>query len=53
MGCIRGSRVAYQIAFKYAMKRHTFGKPLIKHQIIRYKLAEMTRQIEANFANLE
>ena len=29
------------------MSRETFGKPLIQHQLIRFKLAEMARQIEA------
>ncbi len=32
---------------QYALKRKTFGKTLISHQLIRYKLAEMVRQIEA------
>lgn len=39
----RKARLCYQLAFHYAMKRKTFGKPLISHQIVRYKLAEMAR----------
>lgn len=39
----RKSRICFTEAFKYAMSRKTFGKPLISHQIIRYKLAEMIR----------
>ncbi len=39
--------LCYEIAFKHAMSRETFGKPLIQHQLIRFKLAEMARQIEA------
>jgi len=42
----RYSRLCYEDAFKYALKRKTFGKRLIDHQIIRYKLSEMARQIE-------
>jgi len=43
----RYSRLCFEDAFKYALKRKTFGKRLIDHQIIRYKLAEMARQIES------
>uniref|UniRef100_A0A0G4FF44 Cytochrome b5 heme-binding domain-containing protein n=1 Tax=Chromera velia CCMP2878 TaxID=1169474 RepID=A0A0G4FF44_9ALVE len=49
----RFSRVCYEEAYKYALKRHTFGKPLMEHQVIRWKLAEMARQIEANWAQTE
>ena len=37
----------------YALKRKTFGKTLVSHQIIRYKLAEMARQIESLQDNLD
>jgi alkylation response protein AidB-like acyl-CoA dehydrogenase len=43
----RGCRMLYEASIKYAMERETFGKKLITHQIIRYKLAEMVRMIEA------
>eukprot|EP00466_Bigelowiella_natans_P002774 jgi/Bigna1/35751/e_gw1.11.112.1 len=43
----RLARVCFEEAFKYAMKRKTFGKRLIDHQMIRFKLAEMVRQIDA------
>eukprot|EP01128_Nolandella_sp_AFSM9_P000574 TRINITY_DN10725_c0_g1_i1.p1 TRINITY_DN10725_c0_g1~~TRINITY_DN10725_c0_g1_i1.p1 ORF type:complete len:443 (-),score=106.73 TRINITY_DN10725_c0_g1_i1:145-1407(-) len=49
----RGSRNCYEESIKYALKRKTFGKPLISHQLIRFKLAEMIRQIEALQDNLE
>jgi len=49
----RLSRVCYEEAFKYAIKRRTFGKPLSEHPVIRHKLGEMVRQIEANHAILE
>lgn len=49
----RFSRVCLEEAFQYARKRKTFGKPLIEHEVIRWKLAEMTRQVEATHAWLE
>jgi len=47
------SRIALQQSVDYAKKRKTFGKPLIKHQVIRHKLAEMGRQIMATFCFME
>jgi alkylation response protein AidB-like acyl-CoA dehydrogenase len=52
-GTCRESRICYQEAFRYALQRKTFGKRLIDHQIIRWKLAEMARMIEALYDNLE
>jgi len=49
----RESRLCFEEAIKYSLLRETFGKPLIQHQIIRAKLAEMARQIEALHDNLE
>jgi len=43
----RQSRVCFEQAFKYAMTRKTFGKRLVDHQIIRFKLAEMAQRIES------
>eukprot|EP00472_Partenskyella_glossopodia_P005024 CAMPEP_0197535778 /NCGR_PEP_ID=MMETSP1318-20131121/51636_1 /TAXON_ID=552666 /ORGANISM="Partenskyella glossopodia, Strain RCC365" /LENGTH=573 /DNA_ID=CAMNT_0043093455 /DNA_START=64 /DNA_END=1785 /DNA_ORIENTATION=+ len=43
----RFARVCYEEAFKYATKRKTFGRPLIKYQAIRMKLGEMIRKIES------
>ncbi|KAF4708682.1 hypothetical protein FOZ62_003803, partial [Perkinsus olseni] len=43
---VRFSRLLYEVSFKYAQKRKTFGKTLIEHPVIRWKLAEMARQIE-------
>ena len=37
----------------YAAKRRTFGKNLIEHPVIRWKVAEMARQVEATHAYLE
>jgi alkylation response protein AidB-like acyl-CoA dehydrogenase len=52
-GAARAARLCYELSFKFAMTRRTFGKKLIQHQLIRYKLAEMARQIEALQDNLE
>jgi len=49
----RFSRVCLEEALKFANKRKTFGKTLIQHPVIRWKVAEMARQIEATHAWLE
>ncbi|KAI1464917.1 acyl-CoA dehydrogenase NM domain-like protein [Daldinia caldariorum] len=51
--CLRFSRVCYEESVKYANKRRTFGKKLIEHDVIRMKLANMARQIEASYNWLE
>lgn len=38
---------AFDVAFKYAQERKTFGKPIIMHQSIGNKLADMSTEIEA------
>ncbi len=38
---------AYELALKYAQVRKTFGKEIIKHQAIAFKLADMATQIMA------
>lgn len=38
---------AYELAVKYAQERKTFGKPIINHQAIAFKLSDMATQIEA------
>ncbi len=38
---------AYELALKYAREREAFGKPIINHQAIAFKLAEMATEIEA------
>jgi len=52
-GVNRNSRTLYRLAFEYALTRKTFGKTLMKHQIIRFKLAEMARLIESCHDSLE
>ena len=43
----RFARVCLEDSLKFAGKRKTFGKTLIQHPVIRWKVAEMARQIEA------
>lgn len=38
---------AFDLTLKYAKERKTFGKPLVKHQAIAFKLADMATRIEA------
>jgi alkylation response protein AidB-like acyl-CoA dehydrogenase len=38
---------AYELSVAYAKARETFGKPIIQHQAIAFKLAEMATDIEA------
>ncbi|WP_456478101.1 acyl-CoA dehydrogenase family protein, partial [Geoglobus ahangari] len=38
---------AYERALEYAKERKAFGKPLIEHQAIAFKLADMYKDIEA------
>lgn len=38
---------AYELAVDYAKQRKTFGKEIINHQAIAFKLADMSTQIEA------
>jgi len=49
----RMARLSYELAIKHALSRETFGKKLIFHQLIRFKLAEMARMIESLHDNLE
>ena len=51
-GC-RSARLCYQEAFHEAMSRKVFGQKLIDSGVIRWKLAEMARQIEALQDNIE
>lgn len=44
---------ALDYTIKYARQRHTFGKPLIKHQAIQFILAEASTLIEASRGLME
>ncbi|TJY60857.1 acyl-CoA dehydrogenase [Sinimarinibacterium sp. CAU 1509] len=47
------AQVCYDEALEYAKQRETFGKPLIRQQVIRHKLTDMRMRIEAVRANLD
>lgn len=59
MQCLSGGRIgiasqalgiasgAFELSVKYANERKSFGKEIIKHQAIAFKLAEMKTNIEA------
>ncbi|KAL0077398.1 putative acyl-CoA dehydrogenase [Phycomyces blakesleeanus] len=49
----RFSRVCIEEAFKYSLKRKTFGQTLVEHAVIRNKFGHMIRQVEATHAWLE
>jgi acyl-CoA dehydrogenase len=52
-GATAYARVCLEEAVKWARERTTFGKRLADHQVIRHKIAEMMRQINATTAYLE
>ena len=41
------ARAAYEAALKYAQEREAFGKLIIEHQAVNFRLADMATQIEA------
>lgn len=41
------ARSAYQHAMRFAHERQSFGKPIIEHQAIAFKLADMATRIDA------
>ena len=43
LGCAQG---AFEAALAYAKNRKQFGKPISKHQVVAFKLADMHTQIE-------
>lgn len=49
----RFSRVCLEESLKFANKRKTFGKTLIQHPVIRWKIGEMARHVEATHGWLE
>jgi len=51
--CIAFSQVCLDEATEYAKDRKTFGKPLIRHQVIQHKLVDMAMRIRASQAYLE
>jgi len=45
-------KLCLEESIKYAQERETFGKPMIKHQVIRHKIAEMSAKTDAAEAYL-
>jgi butyryl-CoA dehydrogenase len=41
------ARAAFEAARDYARDRIAFGKPIIEHQAVAFRLADMATQIEA------
>ncbi len=41
------AQAAYQCALDYAQERESFGKPIIQHQAVGFRLADMATRIEA------
>lgn len=42
------ARAAYQAALGYAKERQSFGKPIVEHQAVAFRLADMATQIHAS-----
>ncbi|MGE0153732.1 MAG: acyl-CoA dehydrogenase family protein [Reyranellaceae bacterium] len=47
------ARVCLEEAIDYARQRETFGRPLIKNQVIRHKIVDMAMKVNAVKATLE
>ena len=45
--CVGMARAAYEAALEYAKERESFGKAIIKHQAVAFRLADMATQVEA------
>ncbi len=41
------ARAAFEAALAYAKERETFGKPIVQHQAVAFRLADMATRIEA------
>ncbi len=41
---------AFELAISYAQQRETFGKPIVEHQAVLFRLAEMATKVEAAHA---
>ena len=44
---VGAARAAYEAALSYAKERESFGKPIIEHQAVAFRLADMATEIEA------
>jgi alkylation response protein AidB-like acyl-CoA dehydrogenase len=41
------ARAAYEAALAYAQERRTFGKPIVEHQAVAFRLADMATSLQA------
>ena len=41
------ARAAFEAALRYAREREAFGRPIVEHQAVAFRLADMATQIEA------
>jgi heme-degrading monooxygenase HmoA len=41
------ARAAYDVALAYAKERRTFGKPILEHQAVAFRLADMATSLQA------
>ncbi|MCS6927177.1 MAG: acyl-CoA dehydrogenase family protein [Candidatus Binatia bacterium] len=46
--CVGAAQKALELALEYATTRHTFGQPLVDHQAIAFRLAQMSARTEAS-----
>lgn len=51
-GCVGAMKACLEDAVAWAQERETFGKPLIRHQAIRHKIAEISARIDVTEAYL-
>lgn len=51
-GSLGAMKVCLERSIDWARDRHTFGKPLIGHQVIRHKIADISMRIDATEALL-
>jgi len=45
--CVGMARAAYNAALSYAKERQSFGQPILEHQAVGFRLADMATQLEA------
>ncbi len=45
--CLGAMKACLEDAVDWAQRRETFGKPLIRHQVIRHKIADISMRIDA------
>ncbi|MCB1750815.1 MAG: acyl-CoA dehydrogenase family protein [Gammaproteobacteria bacterium] len=45
--CVGMARAAYEAALAYASERESFGRPIMQHQAVAFRLADMATRLEA------